>query len=110
MSFSNREGDCFKYWLLITRVISYLGGLDTGGSFSAIFHKGDNFYTSYLLSSTLGSLWKGPYSKRKEFASYGGKVFPFGEDSFSEGDKINFDTVTSLNAYPFPLNTEWRMI
>ena len=47
--------------------------------------------------------WKSVYSKWKEFAPTGSKLFPFRVDPFSKGRQNNFDTVTSLESVSIPL-------
>ena len=65
--------------------------LDTLGMFFAISTKEEN----QCNSCKKGPLWKGIYSKRKEFAPFRSKFFPFRVDTFLEGWQNNFDRVTS---------------
>ena len=44
------------------------------------------------------------YSKRKEFAPHGSKLFPFRVDPFSEGKQNNFERVVSLESVSISLN------
>ena len=81
-------------------------GLDTFSIFSAIFYTGDNFCNFLFEFHNTKYLWKGVYSKRKEFASKGSKFFPFREDPFQKGDKTIF---TSPEGVSFPFkNLKWQ--
>ena len=69
-------------------------------SFSTIFDKGDNFYdflfTFCILSVHQYPSEKGATLKRKNLLPKGSKFFPFREDPFPEGSKINFHRIVSL--------------
>ena len=50
------------------------------------------------------SVWKGVYSKRKEFAPSGEQIFAFlGLTSFYKGDKRMLKELTNVKAYQCPL-------
>ena len=57
--------------------------------------------TSCSLSFTPSPFWKGVYSKSKEFAPWGSKVFPFIVDIFSE--RRQNDLVASPESVSIPL-------
>ena len=78
-----------KSLLLSTVAVKELRGLNTLGTFFCLFVRELFFFTFCLLECTQIPFWKGVYSKRKEFAPSGSKVFPFTADPLSEGDKTN---------------------
>ena len=67
-------------------------GRDSHCSFSTRFYEGDNFCDFWITAYQI-SLKKKVYSKTKEFALIGSKLFPVREDSLSEGRYNNVDTV-----------------
>ena len=77
----------------------------TGRVFFRHIYKGDNFCDYLFAFPHTNPLWKGVYSKRKEFAPFKtkehrnkydtpfrSKFFPFRVDLFSQGDKINLNS------------------
>ena len=81
-----------------------LGRLVTLDSFSAIFHKGDNF-CDFLFAFRNNNLFlKMVYSKRKEFSLKGSKLFPFILESFPEGNRISLDGVPYPECVSISLN------
>ena len=63
-----------------------------------------------LFSSSSDPFWKVVYSKRKEFAPMGSKVFPFRVDPISEGRKNSILTVASPESVSMLLKHTVRKI
>ena len=68
-----------------------------------------NFQGSNYFRIVLAPFWKGIYSKRKEFASFGSKFFPFRVDSISEGTRQAGKPTGSHNNC-LPWKKKWQEI
>ena len=80
-----------------------LSGLDTLCRFSAIFCKGDDFCNFLFAFLYIKPPLKKVHSKRKEFAPFGSKFFPFWVDQISIARQNNFDRVSSPESISIPL-------